>query len=141
VITLDLAFVIQLINFLILLVVLNILLYRPLRRVMAERDNDIKGARSKAADVDREVQERIAEYETRLREVKSGASQERAVLKQEALAEESVILEKARKDAAESIAAIKAKIAQEAAEATRILQEQAQDLSRDICEKVLGRSL
>jgi F-type H+-transporting ATPase subunit b len=141
VITLDLAFVIQLINFLILLVVLNILLYRPLRRVMAERDNDIKGARSKAADVDREVQERIAEYETRLREVKSGASQERAVLKQEALAEESVILEKARKDAAESIAAIKAKVAQEAAEATRILQEQAHDLSRDICEKVLGRSL
>jgi F-type H+-transporting ATPase subunit b len=141
VITLDLAFVIQLINFLILLVVLNILLYRPLRRVMAERDNDIKGARSKAADVDREVQERIAEYETRLREVKSGASQERAGLKQEALAEESVILEKARKDAAESIAAIKAKVAQEAAEATRILQEQAHDLSRDICEKVLGRSL
>jgi F-type H+-transporting ATPase subunit b len=141
VITLDLAFVIQLINFLILLLVLNILLYRPLRRVMAERDNDIKGARSKAADVDREVQERIAEYEARLRAVKSGVSQERAGLKQEALAQESVILEKARKEAAESVAAIKAKVAQEAAEATRILQEQAQDLSRDICEKVLGRSL
>lgn len=140
-ITLDLAFIFQLVNFLILMLVLNFLLYRPLRRVMAERDNDIKGARSKAAEVDREVQERIAEYETRLREVKSGVSQERAGLKQEALAQESAILEKARKEAAESVSAIKAKVAQEAAEATKILQEQAQALSRDICEKVLGRSL
>jgi F-type H+-transporting ATPase subunit b len=141
VITIDLAFVFQLINFLLLMLVLNFLLYRPLRRVIAERDGEIAASRKKAAEVDREVQDQVAAYEARMREVKSTVSQERAVLKKEALVEEGAIIEKARAEAAGSLDAIKAKVAQEAADARTILQEQARALSRDICEKVLGRSL
>ena len=63
------------------------------------------------------------------------------LLVKEAQVEEAAILESARKDASETIAAIKARIAKEAADARTILQEQAKILSVDICEKVLGRSL
>lgn len=140
-ITIDLAFVFQLINFLLLMLVLNFLLYRPIRRVIAERDGEIANARKKAGEVDREVQEQVAAYEARMREVKAGVSQERAALKREALLEEGAIIEKARVEAAGSLDAIKARVAQEAADARAILQEQARALSRDICEKVLGRSL
>lgn len=140
-ITIDLAFVFQLVNFLLLMLVLNFLLYRPLRRVIAERDGEIAAARKKAVEVDREVQEQVAAYEARMREVKSTVSAERASLKKEALAEEGAIIEKARAEAAGSLDAIKAQVAKEAADARTILQEQARVLSRDICEKVLGRSL
>lgn len=140
-INLDLAFVIQLINFLLLMMVLNILLYRPIRKVIAERVGEIAAARKKAVDVDREVQEQVAAYEARMREVKSTVSQERAELKKEALQEEAVLIEKARTEAAGSLEAIKAKVAKEASDARAILQEQARALSQDICEKVLGRSL
>ncbi len=140
-INLDIAFVIQAINFGILLLVLNIFLYRPIRRVLAERQGELAGAKEKVAGVDREVQEKIALYEARLKEVKSTAAGDRDVLKKEAQAEEAAILEKARKEATDSLATIKNKVAKEAVDAREVLREQARALSLEICEKVLGRSL
>jgi len=141
VIDIDLAFVIQLINFLVLLAVLNVLLYKPIRKVIAERQGKIADAKSRAEGVDQDVQAKMAEYEARLKEMKSGAADERGALVKEAQAEETTILEAARKEASEALAAIKSRVAKEAADARAILQEQAKVLSVDICEKVLGRSL
>jgi F-type H+-transporting ATPase subunit b len=141
VINIDLAFVIQLINFLVLLAVLNILLYKPIRKVIAERQGKIADAKSRAEGVDQDVQAKMAEYESRLKEMKSGAADERGTLVKEAQAEEAAILDSARKEASETLAAIKARVAKEATDARTMLQEQAKLLSVDICEKVLGRSL
>ena len=140
-IDIDLAFVIQLVNFLVLLAVLNVLLYKPIRKVIAERKGKIADAKSRAEGVDQDVQAKMADYEARLKEMKSGAADERGALVKEAQAEETTILEAARKEASEALAAIKSRVAQEAADARTVLQEQAKVLSVDICEKVLGRSL
>lgn len=140
-INIDLAFLIQLINFLVLLAVLNVLLYKPIRKVLAERQGRIADARSKAEGVDRDVQTKMAEYEARLREMKSGAADERGTLVKEAQAEEAAILETARKEATATLSAIRSRVEKEAADAMVILREQAKLLSVDICEKVLGRSL
>ena len=140
-INLDLTFIIQLVNFLVLVLILNVFLYKPIRRVLAERATELNGARERAAEVDRDVQEKVALYEARLREGKAGANGERDVLKKAAQAEESAVLEKARKEAADTLATIKEKVAKEAADAKELLREQARGLSLEICEKVLGRSL
>jgi F-type H+-transporting ATPase subunit b len=83
----------------------------------------------------------MAEYESRLRAVKGEAGNERTTLIKEAQAEEAAVLEKARKEAADSLSSIKERVAREAADAKVLLQEQARALSLEICEKVLGRSL
>ncbi len=140
-INLDLAFVIQLINFLILVLILNIFLYKPIRKVLADRSGELAAAKAKAEAVDKDVQEKMAEYESRLRAVKGEAGNERTTLIKEAQAEEAAVLEKARKEATDSLAAIKDRVAREAADAKVLLQEQARALSLEICEKVLGRSL
>lgn len=140
-IELNLAFVVQLINFGILVLVLNIFLYKPIRRVLAERRQVIDSARDKAASVDLEVQEKMARYEARLRDAKTEASGRRAEALKLAQAEEAAVLEKARKEAADTLGAIRGKVAKEAAEAREILVRQAETLSADICEKILGRSL
>jgi len=140
-INIDLAFLIQLINFLVLLAILNVFLYRPIRKVLAERQGRIADARSKAEGVDKDVQAKMAEYEARLKEMKSGAADERGALVKEAQVEEVAILEAARREASDTLSAIKARVAKEAADARVILQAQAKLLSVDICEKVLGRSL
>jgi F-type H+-transporting ATPase subunit b len=136
-----LAFVIQLINFLVLLTILNVFLFKPIRKVLAEREGELSGAKEKVVAVDRDVQEKIALYEARLKEMKATASGDREVLKKEAQAEEAAILDKARKEATDSLAGIKNKVAKEAGDAKSLLREQANALSLDICEKVLGRSL
>jgi len=141
VITLDLAFVIQLINFFLLLFLLNTFLYKPIRKALADRAAEINSARQKTESVDISVQEKVAAYEARMREVKAQAAEERAVMKKAAEAEEQVILDKARQEATEAVGAIRDKIASEAAEARKLLNKQVLVLSSDICEKVLGRSL
>ena len=140
-INLDITFIIQIVNFLLLMLVLNVLLYKPVRKILADRAAEIAGGHEKAAEVDKDVQDKMAQYETRLREAKIKASEERGVLKKAALAEESVLLENARKDATDSVNALKGKVAKEAAEAREYLKEQTRSLSLEICEKVLGRRL
>jgi len=141
VINLDYAFVFQIVNFLVLLLVLNVFLYKPIRKMLADRDAQVGGAKVRAAEVDRDVQEKMALYEARLREVKLQAGEERSLLKKEAATEEAAILDKAREEAAEQLATIKNKVAKEAADARELLRGEARTLSLEICEKVLGRSL
>jgi F-type H+-transporting ATPase subunit b len=141
VINLEFTFIVQVVNFLILLLVLNVFLYKPIRKVLADRKGDLDGARARALAVDKDVQEKLALYEARLREVKAGAADERTVLKKQAQEEEHQILDKARKEATESLGTIKNKVAREASEAREFLKQQAAVLSSEICAKVLGRSL
>jgi F-type H+-transporting ATPase subunit b len=141
VISLNITFIFQLVNFLLLMMVLNVLLYRPIRKILADRAAEIAGGHEKAAEVDRDVQEKMALYETRLREAKAKASEERGVMKKDALAEESAVLDKARKEATDSMNLLKGQVAKEAASAREYLREQTRSLSLEICEKVLGRRL
>jgi F-type H+-transporting ATPase subunit b len=141
VIELNLAFVVQAINFGILVLVLNIFLYKPIRKILADRRQVIDSAREKAISVDLEVQEKMARYEARLHEAKTEAAGRRAEALKEAQAGETALLEKARKEAAGSLDTIRARVAKEAADARVLLKQQAEALSGDICEKILGRSL
>ena len=140
-INLDWAFLFQLVNFGVLVLLLNVFLYKPIRKVLADRAEQISGAKAKTVEVDREVQEKVALYEARLREVKVKAGAERAVMVKEAQAEEAALIETARKASTDSLSTIKSRVAKEAVEARDLLKVQARSLSLDICEKVLGRSL
>lgn len=139
-INLDMSFIFQLVNFLLLMLILNLFLFKPIRKILADRKAEVSGAKEKSATVDKEVQEKLALYEARMREIKARATDERSVLKKEAQTEEAAILDKARKEAADALSAIKNKVAKEAADARLLLKEQALSLSSEICEKVLGRS-
>ena len=140
-IELNLAFFIQVVNFGILVLVLNIFLYKPIRKVLADRRQVIDGARDKAAAVDLEVQEKMSQYEARLRDAKADASARRADALKQAQTEETAVLEKARAEATASLGTIRDRVAKEAADARVLLKQQAELLSIDISEKILGRSL
>jgi len=141
VIELNLSFVIQLINFGILVLVLNVFLFKPIRKVLADRRQVIDSAREKTVSVDAEVQAKMAQYEARLHAAKAEAGAHRADALKLAQAEETAVLEKARTRASESLTSIRGRVAKEAAEARELLKKQAEILSGDICEKILGRSL
>lgn len=140
-INLDLAFAVQVVNFGLLVLILNIFLYKPIRALLAQRRQEIQSARERAVAVDEQVQEKVAQYEARLREAKSEVGAKRAELVKEAQAEETTVLEKARQEAGASLAAIRERVGKESADACQMLKQQAESLSGDICEKILGRSL
>ena len=140
-ISIDFAFVIQMLNFGVLLLILNVFLYKPIRKVLADRSQVISSAQEKAASVDLEVQEKMSRYEARLNDAKSEAAGLRAAAFKQAQMEETTLLNNARKQASESLGSIRDKVAKESAEARALLTKQAEALSGDICEKILGRSL
>lgn len=140
-INLDLAFAVQIINFGLLVLVLNMLLFKPVRALLAQRRQEIQSARERAVAVDEQVESKVAQYESRLREAKAEVAARRAELVKEAQAEESGVMDKARQDAAASLSSLRDRVAKESAEARALLQKQAEALSDDICEKLLGRSL
>ena len=123
-INLDMSFLFQFVNFLLLMLVLNLFLFKPIRKVLVDRNAEITGAKEKTAAVDKEVQEKFALYETRMREIKASATDERSVLKKAAQAEEAAILDKARKEATDTLCTIKNKVAKEAADARQLARHQ-----------------
>ncbi len=140
-INLDLAFVVQIINFGLLVFVLNMLLFKPVRALLAQRRQEIQSACERAVAVDEQVASKVAQYETRLRDAKTEVAARRAELLKEAQAEESGVMDKARQEAASSLASLRERVAQESVAARVLLQNQAELLSDDICKKLLGRSL
>ena len=140
-IELNAAFIVQIINFCLLMAILNFFLYRPIRKIIAERQRVFAESRDTMESVDREVREKEASYEARLQEAKVEAALRKADALKQASAEESVLLENARAKAAATLGAIREEVARESAEARSLLKKQAESLSGDICAKILGRSL
>ncbi len=140
-INIDIVLLFQAVNFLALLFFLNIFLYKPIRKVLAERAAEISASKEKTVSVDREVGEKMAQYEQKLQAVKADATEERNKMLRAAREEESRLIEAARGEAAEGLARIRESIEKESAVAESFLKDQAAVLSRQIAEKVLGRSL
>jgi F-type H+-transporting ATPase subunit b len=141
VIELNAALFVQLINFGILVVILNTFLYKPIRKALAERRLVIESARSRADFVSQEVHEKMALYEARLRDAKAEAGVHKAEALKQAQIEEATLLEKARSEAAATLESIRDDVARESKDARELLKKYAQGLSDDICVKILGRSL
>jgi F-type H+-transporting ATPase subunit b len=141
VIKLDWTLLLQFANFMILLVVLNALLFKPLRAVLAARKATIDGNLAKARATEAQILAQVAEYEAKLQEARQRGSQERAALRQTAVAEEARLLGTANEAASRRLQELKGQVADEAATARQILRGETEALARQIAGKVLGRSV
>lgn len=140
-ISIDWTILVQFVNFLILMAVLNILLYRPLRNIMAQRQDAIDGGHQKASDLEASINEKMESYQGKLQQAKLEGSQEAAALRAEAVKEESAILGEARGEADKSLAELKNNVANEAEEARKTLVKETKSLASAIASKVLGRDV
>ncbi|MDA8407421.1 MAG: hypothetical protein M0T73_11285 [Deltaproteobacteria bacterium] len=132
---------IQLINFLILLLLLNSLLYKPVLAKIREREAKIKGDRDKASQLDAEVMEQEKKHQDALIEARQVAGKEKAELLAEAKKSEADILEKARIEAARIVDEMKSSIQDESEKARAALKGEMAPLAQSISEKILGRAI
>lgn len=140
-IKLDWTLLLQFVNFMILMAVLNVLLFKPLRTALQARREAIAGSKAKVQDVDEQVQAQIARYEARLQEARLSGGQERASLRKTAQEEEARILGAANQTSAEKLQTIKAQIQVEADVARQALRNETEALAKEIAGKVLGRAV
>lgn len=140
-IELDGTLVLQFVNFMILMVVLNALLFKPLRAALKARKETIEGSKAKVQDIDEQVQAQIARYDAQLQEARQQGGQERAALRKTGQEEEVRILGEANRSAAERLQTITAQIQDEANSARQALRGETEALAKEIAGKVLGRAV
>ncbi|PLX97707.1 MAG: hypothetical protein C0623_14760 [Desulfuromonas sp.] len=137
----DWTIVLQIINFIVLMLVLNIILYRPLRNIMSQRKETIDGSHARASELEAQIEEKMARYEEKLQAAKLQGNQQKNELRQAAAGEEAKILGEARDEAARQLQTVKDRVAGEADAAGKKLKSDAETLATDIAIKILGRAV
>lgn len=138
-IQINITLIVQIINFLVLLLVLNALLYKPVIAKIREREARIRNDREKAAELDGQVQEQERRHQQELAIVRQTGAQEKNALTVEAKKKEAEILDKARAEASRIVEDMKASIRVEAEEVRKALTAEMTPLAQSISEKILGR--
>jgi len=131
----------QLANFLVLIFILNVLLYKPILGIMEKRKKQFDGARDEVRGLHEAVEKKMAEYEEAVRKAKQQAMEQKAELVKEGADEARKIVDAVRGVIPKMMEEFQGKMNREIDEARNVLKNQSQRLSLEIAEKVLGRSL
>ncbi|MGB6066574.1 MAG: ATP synthase F0 subunit B [Desulfomonilaceae bacterium] len=140
-IQLNITLLIQVINFLVLLVLLDVLLYKPVMAKIREREAQIRKDQEKATELEQRVLDQENRHQQELAKARQTAAQEKMALLAESKKKEADILEKARTQASRIVDDMKAAIQRDAEEVRKGLKAQMTPLARSITEKVLGRAI
>jgi F-type H+-transporting ATPase subunit b len=130
----------QIINFLILIFALNLVCYKPIRKILLERKATVNGLTNNIASASEQSEEKDKAYTQGVREARAKGQKEKDALLQEAGDEEKVIVGKIMDKAREDMAAIKEQISKETAEVKAALEKEVDAFADAITQKILGRA-
>jgi F-type H+-transporting ATPase subunit b len=129
------------INFLILLFVLNVLLYKPIRKVLLERKAKIQGLESGVEKATADLVSQEESYKNGLRQARSEGLKEKEAFVEEASKQEREIIDQINQKAQANLARIKKQVADETEQARKTLEKEVAVFAKAIGEKILGRAL
>ncbi len=131
-------FFVLLLNFLVLLYVLNIILFKPLVKLFTEREDSIKGSLDAAKEMNQRKEDAMAAMSRELKEAVSKSNAIFETSRKEGLQRQREILEDANKQAHEQIQGAKAELKTEAEKARQKLRADVERFSDEIVKKLVG---
>ena len=140
-IDLNFTVIFQLAIVLILMVALSNILFKPFLGVLQGRRDWVEGAERKARELQQRMEELMEKYRETMATAQAQGADIREGIRKESLAKEMEILQKAMEQANRFLGDMKAKIQEENQTARASLRLHAQNLSREIAEKILGRTI
>jgi F-type H+-transporting ATPase subunit b len=141
IVNLDLTFVLQAINFVILALILYKFLFKPLSQFMEKRAEGIGHSLEEAKRARDEVVQARAEYEESLRTARQEAAALRQRMEREMTEERERLVQRSREEAHRLIAQARSEIEQEVRRAKAELRGEAVNLSLTTAERLLQRSI
>jgi F-type H+-transporting ATPase subunit b len=131
----------QIINFLLLVFLLNVVLFRPIRKALRDRQAKLFAQETEInvlTDKGRSLEDEIKEELAAARRAGAGA---RETLKQEGAQAEATLLEEVKRQVELEWGTVEKKIKADMAKARASLQKQAQSFAQLLATKILGREL
>lgn len=137
----DGTLILQIANFLVLLLVMNVILYRPIRRVLSQRNEEMTSRESSIEA----LKEKADTYQQDIEEGMIAARKEgytkKEALKAEGLEEEKAFLKEAGASVEQKLNAARKDMEGKTADVRQALENQITDFSNELAEKILGRSV
>jgi F-type H+-transporting ATPase subunit b len=140
-IDINVTLLIQMANFFVLIWLLNTVLYRPIRNIVAQRNKMMADKQQSIERADGEAASAVREFEEKIHEARNMGRQKVVENKDVAYQQEKDLLQKASEQSASELAEMRAKIKKDVAAARKRLRAQIQAFSIDLAQKVLGRSI
>jgi len=140
-INIDGSLFIQIANFLVLIWILNIVVYRPIRKILIERNERISGLEKGIETRLKDAQEKDEEFSRGIREARAQGVKEKDALLDDAAAEEKQIIAKINEKAQAELVAVRAQIEEDIDAVRSALKSQVDDFARAIGQKILGRTV
>jgi F-type H+-transporting ATPase subunit b len=117
--------------------ILRALFFKPLLRVMAERDASTVGAQKAAEAAQAAASEKVKQYQDALRLARGQVYAEQEAARKKLLDERAVQLKEARTKASEEVSVAKDRVARELAAARRDVEASVAELSAEIARRIL----
>ncbi len=140
-VNLDGTLFIQIVNFLFLIWALNLVLYKPIRRILSERNEKITGLETVIDSSETKAVEKDLALKSGIKKAREIGLKEKQALENEAREEETRIIEKINEKARKDIAEIRDKIAADADVARQALLKEVEGFAEDISRRILGRAV
>ncbi len=127
-------------NFLLLIIILNIVLYKPIRKILLERKTKIDGLAEGIDSANRQAEEKDEAFNMGIREARAKGQKEKEAMLQAAGNEEKEIVGKIMDQAREDLAAVKSQVAKDVQGVKAALEKDVDTFANAITQKILGRA-
>jgi F-type H+-transporting ATPase subunit b len=131
----------QVVNFIVLVWILNRILFRPFVRVVQDREERTEGARARGARLEGEAGRLREEYDTEVSRLSALGASEVDGLRQKGRTEGEGLVEEARQRSLEEVRRTRQDLASSTEQVSGELKDLSRRLSRQVAEKVLGRKI
>jgi len=140
-IDIDWTLFVQLLNFLVLVFLLNMVLFRPIRKIILSRKARLASFEEDIAGLAENRQGILGKVDEELTQARREGLGLRESLRQEGSQAEGSLLEEVKKEVEAEWTRVEAKIKKDVAKAREALKAQAQDFAMALATKILGRKL
>ena len=137
-ISLNATFFIQVVNFLLLMWILNRLLFGPIVRAIEEREEKVRRLLKNTEEISSRAQGAKEDYEKKMKQAHVKAFEAKEKVRTEGVEEAERAVKKALGEAEKSLAETRGAIALEAEKARKEFGGLSQEISREIYCKILG---
>lgn len=131
---------VQIANFLVIIFILNMIVYKPIREVLKQRKAKTDGLENNIHAISADAEAKNQNFAGGIKDARLKGQQQKEALLQEALEEEKAIVAQINEKAQKDLAAVKESIARDIQSVQAALEEEVDTFADVITEKILGRA-
>ncbi len=132
---------VQIINVLVLVYLLNLVLYRPIRKSLKDRQERLQAYEAAVAELAEKSQGLAGEIQENLTAARRAGVGEKEARRQQGAQAEASLLEKVKQEVDAEWTKVEKKIKEDMNKARKSLKDQAQSFAQVMAAKILGREL